>query len=329
MKIKFNHFERVAGVFVLAAIAGSVIATIGVGIKRGWFSRKIPVTTHLKSADGIYVGTQVQVSGLRAGEVDEVELLSNSDIRIRLLVKEEFFRRLKIDSKLQVIRPFVIGEKVIDLSTGSETAGPLAPGAHLEVLPSFDVMELLSGRTLGNQLQVFGKLADNIRVLAEAFADPERTKALIQVIDETQPLVRNMNEMSKQVVVLTKKLNRSDDLEKILAQTRVLTVELNKILPEVNKQSPTLGKDMAAMATNLSVLTNEFAKLVPMMQQMAPHVPKASTRALEALDETVVTLKAIQKSFLLRGAAREVREEEAKKRQQEEATDVRAPSSDD
>jgi hypothetical protein len=32
---------------------------------------------------------------------------------------------------------------------------------------------------------------------------------------------------------------------------------------------------------------------------------------LEALDETVVTLKALQKSFLLRGSAAEVREEEA------------------
>jgi phospholipid/cholesterol/gamma-HCH transport system substrate-binding protein len=49
------------------------------------------------------------------------------------------------------------------------------------------------------------------------------------------------------------------------------------------------------------------------MSKMAPELPHASARALEALDETVVTLKALQKSFVLRGSVKEVREEEAKR----------------
>ncbi len=66
MKIKFSYFERVAGVFVLAALAGSVVATVGIGVKRGWFTQKIPIIAHLASADGIYVGTRVNMSGLPA-----------------------------------------------------------------------------------------------------------------------------------------------------------------------------------------------------------------------------------------------------------------------
>ncbi len=44
---------------------------------------------------------------------------------------------------------------------------------------------------------------------------------------------------------------------------------------------------------------------------MGPELPRTSKRAIEALDETVVTLKALQKSFLLRGSVQEVRTEEA------------------
>jgi phospholipid/cholesterol/gamma-HCH transport system substrate-binding protein len=47
-------------------------------------------------------------------------------------------------------------------------------------------------------------------------------------------------------------------------------------------------------------------------------MPRVAKRLVEALDEAVVVLKAVQKSFLLSGKAEEVREEEAerdKKRQ--------------
>jgi hypothetical protein len=49
-------------------------------------------------------------------------------------------------------------------------------------------------------------------------------------------------------------------------------------------------------------------------------------RAVEALNEAVVTLKAIQKSFFLRGNVEEVREEEAK--QAETKSDGRTPAND-
>jgi phospholipid/cholesterol/gamma-HCH transport system substrate-binding protein len=49
------------------------------------------------------------------------------------------------------------------------------------------------------------------------------------------------------------------------------------------------------------------------MQELGPEIPRATRRAMEALDETVVTLKALQKSFILKGSAKEVRDEEAER----------------
>ena len=51
MKIKFNKFERVAGIFVLTAIVGGVAVMIGVAVKKGWFETKIKFETMLKNAD--------------------------------------------------------------------------------------------------------------------------------------------------------------------------------------------------------------------------------------------------------------------------------------
>ena len=51
----------------------------------------------------------------------------------------------------------------------------------------------------------------------------------------------------------------------------------------------------------------------PAINAVAPQLPTASKRAIEALDEVVVTLKAMQRSWMMRGNVKEVRELEKRK----------------
>ena len=72
MKIKFNKFEKLAGAFVGIALLTFVFMTAAVAVKRGWFASKVRFTTTLMTADGIHPGTLVQMSGLRAGSVEDL-----------------------------------------------------------------------------------------------------------------------------------------------------------------------------------------------------------------------------------------------------------------
>ena len=67
----------------------------------------------------------------------------------------------------------------------------------------------------------------------------------------------------------------------------------------------------------MAILTTELNKFLPIMQELAPKLPEVSQRGVEALSEAVIVLKAMQKSFLLRGAVKDVQEEQAKLREEE------------
>jgi phospholipid/cholesterol/gamma-HCH transport system substrate-binding protein len=54
--------------------------------------------------------------------------------------------------------------------------------------------------------------------------------------------------------------------------------------------------------------------LAPALETVGEDLPQASVRALEALDEAVVLLKAMQKTFLLSGKVEDVRKEEKNRR---------------
>jgi phospholipid/cholesterol/gamma-HCH transport system substrate-binding protein len=69
-------------------------------------------------------------------------------------------------------------------------------------------------------------------------------------------------------------------------------------------------EDLGKITHSVAILSVQLEKTLPLLAEATPELPKAARRAFEALDETVVTLKALQKSFLIRGSVREVRQEE-------------------
>lgn len=305
VKVKLSRIERIAGLFVAGTLVGCLMITVVMAVKKGWFESTVTYFAEVPTADGLHSGTDVQMSGLRIGAVDEVAFDRGNRVKIRFHIKQKYQEQIRSDSQLTVLRPFVIGEKVLDISVGTEQAEVLKEGSAVQVASSYDFMDVFSGKKLGPFLGLLEGMSANVKVLADALSKTERSENLIKLLDLTLPLVQNMNAMAAETVKTLKPLNRDKQVEVLLGQVVSLSQQLNKVLPTITENTPQLVQSLVA-------LTKTFEQLIPALNVIAPELPTASKRALQALDETVVTLKALQKSFLLRGNVKEVREEERK-----------------
>ncbi|PWU15882.1 MAG: multidrug ABC transporter substrate-binding protein [Bdellovibrio sp.] len=313
MKVKFNRFERMAGLFVLGAIGSFGFAIAGMAIKQGWFDSKTAYQTIFESADGIHVGSAVHISGLPAGEVQEVDLTDDNRILVKFYVFSRFENKIREDSSVQLLRPFVIGERIMEVTVGSSSLPQLKAGAKMSSVESMDLLTLMSGRKLGVYMGSLSEAAGNLRALAEAFLNKDRTESLVRLFDRLTPLISNLNTMSIEVIKLSKQATRDEHFGVVFGELATTTKELNEVLPMLKIKAPQMAADTEKLITNLAILTEQFKLLTPAFTEIAPELPKASRRALEALDESVVLLKAMQKSFFLRSSAQEVREEEKKR----------------
>lgn len=310
MKVKFNKFERVAGLFVGLAFLGGIVFTLSVAIKQGWFETKSFYWTEFESADGIHPGTLVQMAGLKAGSVEEVELLANNKIHVRFYVLSKFQDKVKEDSLAQLTRPFIIGDRVLDIGVGSEGAKPLAMEAHVASHEAIDLMTILSGKSLGSSLENMSSMLGNLKTLAEAFLNKDRTEAMIRMVDRIDPLLKNLNVMSLEVIKLSKQATKDESLQTVLGALAVTTREINRLLPDISERAPAMAKNMESLVKNLAELTQQVRVFMPAMNDL--DIPKTSRRAVEALDEAVVLMKAMQKTWFIRSAAQEVRAQEEK-----------------
>ncbi len=282
MKIKITYYERVAGLFVLFAILGCMIAAVSVAVKQGWFEDKVYFQTYFENADGLHEGTVVQMAGLRAGSVSEVQLEADNKIRVIFYVLGKFREKVKNDSVAQLIRPFLIGDRILDISVGSPNINLLASGETLPSNEATDIMSILSGKKLGNYMAQTAQMLENLKVVMEAFLSKDRTEAMIKIFDKLNPLIENMNTMSVEVTKLSKQATEKNNMQAVMANVALLTAELNKTIPQLNAA----------------------------MKEMGPELPKTARRAVEALDEATVLIKAMQKSMLLRSNVEAVRAEE-------------------
>ena len=221
MAIKFNKFERVAGFFILVAIVGTVLTAVSAAVKQGWFETKVYFATSFENADGLHPGSLVQISGLRAGSVEEVELQSNKKIKVTFYVLNKFRESVRQDSKVQLIRPFIIGDRVVDVEVGSESSQALPDYAVLKSEETMDLMTLVSGKKMGTYLNKMNLVAENLHELLTAFSDPTRTRSLIRIFDKIDPMVTNMTVMSSEVIKLSRQVTRDENVQKVLANAVV------------------------------------------------------------------------------------------------------------
>lgn len=314
MKIKFNLFERVAGLFVLVAVGVSLAATIGMGIKKGWFDPKVELKTYVGSAEGLNPGTSVRFSGLRIGSVDSIDLISSNEVVVRFKVLKRFAKRITSKSEVHVVRPFVIGEKVLEIHDGSMKGKAIKDGDVLVAQYSPDLLEIIGSSKLGSYLDSLSSTMANLQKLAEAFLSNERSDKIIELFDQLFPLMEQMNAMATEVSTLSASLNDQKKMANVLDDFLKISKQMNRALPAVASDMPELSSNVLKLTNNLNQLTNDMKEIVPIFKQVAPEIPNATQKAVRALDETVITLKAMQKTWMLRSNVKEVIEEEKKRK---------------
>lgn len=275
------------------------------GLLKGYSSYTATVT----SADGIRVGTRIEMAGLRVGYVESLGLQPDNRILLGIAIEDAFANRVRRDSRLEVIRPFVIGEKSLILSGGGD-APLLAEGSEIATTEVAGLTDLFNGRRLSPYLGTLERVAEEMNRLAEALLAQNGSESLLRSISSLPQLISELTVMSKEMSGVGRQLGAAKHLEKLIASASTISVQL----AAVSDKTPELAASVTTVMRNLALASEEFQKVLPQLAAAAPEIPKSTRRMVEAIDEAVVVLKAMQKSFLLRSAAREVREEESVKR---------------
>src|SRR4030042_2387138 len=125
------------GIFISIGIAVFIFALYFIGEKQQLFRSTFRLSGVFKDVAGLQAGNNVRLSGINVGTIDNVTIISDTSVRVIILVDEKTRKFIKKDAvasigseglmgnKVLIINPGTGGKKIIEENDTIATAQPI------------------------------------------------------------------------------------------------------------------------------------------------------------------------------------------------------------
>jgi phospholipid/cholesterol/gamma-HCH transport system substrate-binding protein len=130
---------------VLAALLMLGAAVFLIGDKQLLFHRTYRLNAGFKNAAGLANGAGVRVAGIQKGTVKRIDLPNGPEgqVVVEMNMDEATRRVIKKDSTASISSEGLVGDRYVEISMGSEKAGPIQEGDTLQGEPSLQLADLM------------------------------------------------------------------------------------------------------------------------------------------------------------------------------------------
>ena len=221
------------GIFVILGLALFVSTIYFVGEQKNIFGNTIHVRAQFKTVSGLKVGNNVRFSGINIGNVNEVELLTDTSIMVDLVIKKKYQEFIKTDARASIGSDGLMGDKVLTISPGITDKTPVKNGDIILTKNAIEMEDvMLSAKTsvdnagiITAQLAEFTtKMNTGNGALSKLISDEKFSNSL-------QSTLVNLQTASNEFALFTAKLNSgglSESLDTTMRNIQGATKGLNE-----------------------------------------------------------------------------------------------------
>ena len=146
----------------LLAIGAALVLMAGlfmIGEQNKLFTSKNRYTFTVDTAGGLNEGNPVRLNGVNVGIVEDITLpgdVRKQQLTVRISIERQYEARIRADSQARIRTIGLLGDKYVDVSSGSPSAPMIPPGGSIPTAPSTDVDKLLAsgGDVVDNMVRI-------------------------------------------------------------------------------------------------------------------------------------------------------------------------------
>lgn len=151
------------GALVLAALAVLAVGIFTIGEKNNLWSRKNDYFARFPSVSGLAEGNHVQLNGVKVGRIESIVLpvdFNESLIKVEFSVARRYGNRVRADSTAEIKTVGLLGDKYIEISSGSPAAEVTPSGAEIKaaVSQSMDTLMKSGEDVMANVTEISASL---------------------------------------------------------------------------------------------------------------------------------------------------------------------------
>lgn len=151
------------GLFTGALLLLLGVSILLIGKKQGMFTRHVRFQAQFQDVAGLVPGAQVWLNGVVVGVVEDIDLPedpSQRKITVTFRIRRSLAARIRADSRVRIRTIGLLGDRYLELSSGSPLQPLLPEGSSIPAFEPTDIAEALSqgGEAMGNIVAITGSL---------------------------------------------------------------------------------------------------------------------------------------------------------------------------
>jgi phospholipid/cholesterol/gamma-HCH transport system substrate-binding protein len=247
MKKKISHKIRL-GIFISLGILIFILAIYFIGEKQQLFRSTFRLSGVFKDVAGLQVGNNVRLSGINVGTIDNISMISDTSVRVIVLIDENIRQFIKKDAVAGIGSEGLMGNKVLVISPGTGGEKTIENNDVIATSQPIDVDDIMKSlkSTMDNTAYITGDLAKIATNIESGKGTIGRLMMDKEWRQDIQSTIVNLKEGSDGFKVL---MNKSGEVDSILfamkstiQYTANITADLAVITNSLQSGEGTIGR---------------------------------------------------------------------------------------
>ena len=236
------------GIFVSLGLVALILAIYFIGEKQLLFKSTFRLTGVFKNVSGLQAGNNVRLSGISIGTVESISLVSDTTVRVEIVIDESSRKFIKKDAVATIGSEGLIGNKVLVINPGTGGKKSIENNDVIQTAQPIDVDDIMISlkTTIDNTAFITGDLAK----ISSNIESGEGTIGRL-MMDKTwrqnfQATIINLKEGSDEFKVVMDKAGELDSIliavKSTIGYTAAITNDLAKITNSLQSGEGTIGR---------------------------------------------------------------------------------------
>jgi len=308
-----RKYETIVGIFVLASLVALLVMVLIIARQEGLFQEYVEYRAIFRNVSGLKVGSEVHLAGVTVGNVARININPSGSIVVTFKVIKQYSDRIRWDSEASIGFMGLLGEKSLDLTTGSQDKPPVPPQGFVAASEPFDITQVLA--KAGPSLEDLQKVLSNLATLTSKMAEPGSDFS--KTLDQVSQIVTKINQGQGSLGMMINNPDLYKEATKTVAGAHKFITDIDQsIFGTSGKKRSGQDKttsfhatvtDASQAASNLKEATTRLPNIVKKLDSFLTNLDKAG-KGLPGLVTSGETLfsdadkaaKAAQRSWFLR-----------------------------
>jgi phospholipid/cholesterol/gamma-HCH transport system substrate-binding protein len=250
------------GLFVLIGTVLLILALYLIGNKQNLFGDTFRISARFYNVNGLMQGNNVRFAGIDIGTVENIEIISDSSVKVTMVVEKNIRQFIKKNAVASVGTDGLMGNKLVNINAGIGYAENVKEGDELNTLRPIEMDEMV--RTLNATNENMKVITSNLRNITDKINSKNSLWNLLLdtvVADNVKAAIVNLKLMSNRGVMITDDLKYfTEGIKKgkgslgALITDTILSSKLTQVVIKFEKLNDTaavLGGDISGIVKNL------------------------------------------------------------------------------